>query len=122
MPTSSDATFLKIHLAFLHFLFLSWGIHLAAGDASAPIDLLFRLSISIIIVLACAADARRLHLPLRRIVRIIMLFTWPLTVPIYLIWSRRWRGLLWLALWSLSLTAAALAPYLLLLLTRPDAF
>ncbi len=42
---------------------------------------------------ACVADAELLGRPLALSIQGFMFFTWPIAVPIYLIWSRRLLGL-----------------------------
>lgn len=51
----------------------------------------------------CSVDARLRGRPMLHIVRIITFFTWPIASPIYLIYSRRWRGLGLAALHGLGL-------------------
>ena len=41
----------------------------------------------------CVVDSRILGRPVIRTFYFLIFITWPLAVPIYLIWSRKWRGL-----------------------------
>lgn len=59
--------------------------------AAGPIDLLLRLAITCGVVWVCMADARLLGKPLPALIPMVMFFTWPLSIPVYLIWSRGWR-------------------------------
>jgi hypothetical protein len=99
-----------VYLIFIHLLALLWGIHRAAEAQSGPADLLLSLTVAITIVLACANDARIRRTPLVSIIKFIMLFTWPITAPVYLIWSRGWRGVLWAILWSITFYGIYIIP------------
>ncbi|HEY8748055.1 MAG TPA: hypothetical protein VIM11_08775 [Tepidisphaeraceae bacterium] len=47
-----------------------------------------------------------------------MLFTWPITAPVYLIWSRGWRGALWAILWSITFYGIYIIPAVYLIAHR----
>jgi hypothetical protein len=58
---------------------------------AGPIDLLLKVAITCGVVWVCMADARLLGKPLPTFIPLAMIFTWPLSIPVYLIWSRGWR-------------------------------
>jgi hypothetical protein len=69
-------------------------------------------------------DARRAQRPLLHIVQVLMFFSWPAAVPIYLIWSRRWRGFGLALLHAVALIFTASLFYYATMLLRygPHAF
>jgi hypothetical protein len=91
-----------VFLIFLHLFAIAWGFNTGAAN-KAPISVLIPITFAIVVVVACATDAARRGTPIVNIGKFIMLFSWPVSAPIYLIWSRGWRGLLWSMLWAVTL-------------------
>ena len=89
-----------------------WGIYLVAS----PDDLLelgFTMMVSIAVVMSCVYDARLLQKPIVLSAHGVMLFTWPVSAPIYLMWSRGVkRGLLLSVLHAALLYGVLVAAYL----------
>jgi len=63
----------------------------------------------------CVVDARKLGKPMLPVVQMIMFFTWPIAVPIYLIWTRGFRGLGYTLLHAAGLYAVMAAAVVLTL-------
>ncbi len=84
----------KFLLGYLYFLFALSGARSAAVPQGAPIDLLINLTIATVATMWSVQDSRALGEPIPRSFDQIIFLTWPLAVPIYLIWSRKKRGLL----------------------------
>jgi hypothetical protein len=109
-----------VFLIFLHFLAIMQGVHSGLSTRPMFIDLIFPLSAAVAAVSGCANDARIRRAPLPSAVQFIMLFSWPVTVPIYLAWSRGWRGILWALLWMVTLGACYLFPAAYCLMLRTN--
>ena len=69
-----------------------WGVHGASGQPSI-LDVVLPVLTAFLATSACVADAKLLGKPLAMSIQGFMFFTWPIAVPIYLIWSRRLLGL-----------------------------
>jgi hypothetical protein len=99
-------------LAFVYLLSMLWGIYLVVSPDDSPLDLGFRIMVSIAVVMSCIYDARLAQKAIVLSAQGVMLFTWPVSVPIYLIWSRGVkRGLLLSALHATLLYAVLVAAY-----------
>lgn len=59
----------------------------------------------------CVEDAYQRGTPLLPIIRKIVFFTWIVSVPIYLIWSRKWRGAGYVLLHTVGLIATEFVFY-----------
>ena len=59
------------------------------------VDYVISLIIGILVTQFCILDAKILGKNLARSFYWLIFFTWPLAVPLYLMWSRGWKGLLW---------------------------
>ena len=55
-------------------------------------DLALAVCICILITLACIADSKVIGKPMAHAAKWVMPFIWPIAAPIYLLWSRGWRG------------------------------
>ena len=56
-------------------------------------DLLLSLTLAVGLATWCTVDARRHGTPMPGAVPLVMVLTWPVAVPVYLLWSRGWvRG------------------------------
>ncbi len=84
-------------LAYAYFLFLLRGVCYAISPDPPAVDWILSILLAFIMVMLCQSDARQRQKPLTRSLGFVMLITWPLAVPAYLIWSRGWKGL-WLTL------------------------
>ena len=101
---------LWVLLIFLHVLAIMWGIHLGANDKPTLAGVLFSLTAAITVVKLCVIDARARRTPIVPIVQFLMLPSWTIAAPIYLIWSRRWYGVLWALLWAFTFGVCYLVP------------
>ena len=106
-------------LIFLHFFAILWGIHSGATSGTAsPIDMLFPLVAGVVVVWACANDARMRGKPFLGMMAFLMLVVWPIAAPLYLISSRGWRGILWAMLWIVTLVSCFLFPAAFVMMVR----
>ena len=105
-------------LVFLHLLAVAWGAQMAFSNEPRLVELLLAWVAALALVMCCVADAKIVGKPILHIVQFIMLFTWPVTAPVYLVWARGWRGLLWAAGFAASLTIVSLVSRLLVLLIQ----
>ncbi len=81
-------------LVFLYFLFALSGVRAAAVPDGAPIDLLMMIVMAMTATAWVTMDARKAGKPIIRSFHWVIFLTWPLAVPIFVIRSRRWVGLL----------------------------
>jgi uncharacterized membrane protein (UPF0136 family) len=70
-----------------------WGFHNALNLHSDPIGLVLSLVTSMVLTALCVVDSMVIRKPILATFRWVMFFTWPVSVPAYLVWSRRLRGL-----------------------------
>jgi hypothetical protein len=68
-----------------------WGVVQSLSE-NALVTFLGTVLFAMLTTAWCVADSRRRGRPLLSIVQMIMFFTWFISVPIYLIASRGWRG------------------------------
>jgi hypothetical protein len=91
-------------------LAVAWGARSTYATQPSALDLLFPVAFSLILGWWSVSDSLRRRRPIPLLSRPwFVLFAWA-AVPGYVVWSRGWRGLLWLALlaflWYLVATAA----------------
>lgn len=82
-------------IGILYGLAVVIGLRAALVRDRQPIDLLLSFSLSAVTTLACVNDARSLQKNILYSVQFIMLFTWPLSPLVYMVWARKARGLFW---------------------------
>jgi hypothetical protein len=106
-----DRKLLLAYLVFLHVMAIVWGTQaiLREDSPSVLVDLILPIVFALAVVQTCVIHSRISGRPILHIVRFIMLLTWPVTAPAYLIWSRRWRGLLWAGLLAVTLLVCSAA-------------
>ncbi len=68
-------------------------------------DLAVALAISIAMVQFCIVDSRCRGKPLLHSFYWIIFFSWPFSVPVYWLWTRGIRGIIWAVLFVISLEA-----------------
>lgn len=97
----------KYRIALVVYVLLMTGLmgarDVLLGDESYMASRLVGLSISIAIVMWCVVDARIRRKPVLPIVQFLMLLTSPLSACVYLVWSRKGWGLLWILGGSITL-------------------
>lgn len=69
------------------------------------IDIVISFALSAAMVKLCAADARCRGVPLLVSFYWIIFFTWPISVPVYFLWSRGIKGIVTVVLHVISLVA-----------------
>lgn len=89
-------------LIFIHVMIIVSGTYAATENARSGVSYLVGIVLACAAVLACVDDARVRGRPILPIVQFLMLFVWPLSVILYLIGSRGWRGILWALLWTVT--------------------
>ena len=99
----SDRLMIGAYLGFAHLAAICIGVDAATHANTSLFTLIASLAIGVALTLACRTDARRRGHPIGHAVQLIILFTWKLTAPLYLLWSRGLRGVLWAILWSVSI-------------------
>ena len=113
MITASPA--LRLRNAFLLCLYaLSalWGISLAVPPQDELREFCYTVLVAIAVVVSCIYDARFMRKPIVSSVQGVMLFTWPIAVPAYLVWSRGLkRGLQLVVVHAVCLYGVMVAGY-----------
>ena len=100
-----------IGLVCLGLLIVLAGVRAAICDESR-VDLLLKFVVACGMAMACVADSRRIRRPMAEATPIAIVVTWPIAVPIYLVWSRGWRrGLLAAAAFLGSVVVLAMVPF-----------
>lgn len=77
-------------------LYILWAASGITQGLSAPPSWLLwcqALLVASVVTTWCAVDARSRGKPIVPVLQMLLLFTWPITAPIYLIRSRGWLGL-----------------------------
>lgn len=97
----------RIMLVGLYLLAATWGAMQAVPLRNGLVFLLFSFLIASVATYLCVLDARILGRPIVQSVHWIMFVTWPIAVPIYLIYSRRLWGLALAVLHAIGLLMVA---------------
>ena len=69
-------------------------VHTSLVPKQGSFDLLLSLFTALVVTLLCITDSKVRGKPMVQAAQWIMFFTWPIAVPIYLVWSRGAKGLL----------------------------
>jgi len=85
-------------LAALYGLAVFWGIRGIYASEPSRLDLLVQLAFIIALGWWTIVDARRRQRPIPLLARPWFFLAGGFLVPLYVIWSRRWRGLGWMIL------------------------
>lgn len=84
-------------LALLYLTAALWGARCAYAEMPSLLDVFLPMLAALVLVYWCVLDACRRGAPMPRSTWFWFFVAWPLTVPGYLWWSRRWAGLGWIA-------------------------
>jgi hypothetical protein len=87
-----------IFLAFAYCASAAYGAEAAISRELAASNWPIGISLALGFTSACICDAKVVGKRLTHAAQWVMFFSWPVTAPIYLIWSRGARGLLALGL------------------------
>jgi len=90
------ASLRAIRLACVITLYVAagaWGVHATFQDGPDAVDFLFSVLFSLLVVFAAVADSKIVGRQMPSIVPFLMLCSWPVTVPGYLVSTRRWKGI-----------------------------
>lgn len=85
-------------IIYIYFLFSLWSIRRALYEGIQFADLAISLVLSAAMVKFCAVDSRFRGKTLLLSFHWIIFFTWPISVPIYLLWTRGIKGVGWVVL------------------------
>ena len=85
-------------LICIYFLFSLWSIRRALFEGIQLADLAISFVLSAAMVKFCAVDSRCRGKTLLLSFHWIIFFTWPISVPIYLLWTRGIKGVGWAVL------------------------
>jgi len=91
--TSIERSSVKIMVLCLYLLFAASGATQASPLRSSIAALLIHVMIACAATYWCVVDSRIMGRPIVQSIHWIMFFTWPISAPIYLIYSRGLRGL-----------------------------
>lgn len=76
-----------------------FGVWSGLGLPESRFHTLFALVSQTLMAGICVVDSRLRKRPIVFTAQAALFFLWPVAVPVYLIWSRGWRGILVLAVW-----------------------
>jgi len=92
----------RIVLFYVYCVWVLWAVYCALTEAPVTTESGMRLASCAFVALAvssqlgfmwfCTLDARLVGKPLPQLARIGIFLGWPVGVPIYLVWARRFRG------------------------------
>ena len=91
-----------IFLCFSYLLAIFTGLS-DINTGSLLIQFFLPWLVAFSLVIACSTDARIVGKSVPNIVQFLMLFTWPLSIPLCLFWTRRWWGLMWVLVFGATL-------------------
>ena len=80
-------------------------------EAVSVIRLVVSAAVATMAAYWCVVDSRVRGSPIVQSLHWIIFFTWPIAVPIYLVWSRRWWGLGLALAHGIGIYAVCLAAY-----------
>jgi hypothetical protein len=94
------ALILAFHLLMLsHFHSLFW-------PGQAELELLLMFAVPFVVTSACVVDGRIVRHPVPHGAQLGILFTWPITAPVYVLWSRGAWGMVVLLIHAAILLAS----------------
>ena len=94
-------------------LFAFYSARSAVFSDLMPADYLLGFVMQILMVMFCVADS---HVVQKRFIhscRWIMFFSWPVSVPIYFLWTRGLKGFLYIAAFSIIVVSVSLLAFYL---------
>ncbi|MEE8450726.1 MAG: hypothetical protein V3R99_02395 [Thermoguttaceae bacterium] len=95
----------RLLLVSLYVFFGASAICQALSPRSLLLAFVFPVAIASTVTFWCVVDSRILGRPMLRVLQMLTFFTWPIAVPLYLVWSRRLRGVGLVFLHALGLMA-----------------
>src|SRR5262245_889625 len=100
-----------ISIACLGLLVALSGVRAAIAETGRT-DVLITLVLSSGMALGCGQDARRMGRAMPGAASLAVFFTWPVAIPVYLVWTRGWkRGMLAAMAFVGSLAVLYLVPF-----------
>ena len=110
------ATLRWVLVVCLHVLIAGSSLLAVSAVVPTAVSTFLFHAVAIYTVLACVNDARAAHRPIPHGLQLIMLITWPLTVPLYLLEQYGWWGLVWIAAFTVSVLGSAVVSIVVALL------
>ena len=112
-----------LYLISLYLLAVLFGIRATALPPRTYFsDLLLQFEFALVVTQLCVIDARLLRRPLVHAAQWVMFVFWPFVMPVYVLWSRRLRGLLLLLVHAILLYVAYYAGAVAMWLAYPWLF
>jgi hypothetical protein len=96
-------------------VFFTIGFAIGATDPTENSDLEFLLSVGLAFSMAwwTITDASDRGHPFRLSIRLLVIVFGGFAAPLYVLWTRRWKGIVWIVLVALGLVIASEAGYYL---------
>ncbi len=112
--SADPRTRLRLFLvACLYVLAILWGLCAALPSAGNGLHLLLSATIGCVMTGWCVVDSQIRRRPVLRTFYFLIFCFWLLGVPCYLIWSRKWRGLVPLCIHGLGICGLAFGVFYL---------
>lgn len=103
MSTDHRTRLRRLMVVCIYVLAAVWGLFSALRPDDGRLHLLLSAAIACAMTGWCVVDSRIRRRPVIRTFYFLIFITWPLAVPIYLIWSRKLRGLIRICIHGLAL-------------------
>lgn len=112
---SAPSPKLSWHTRRFLIVFFAIGFAIGALDPTENSDLEFLLSVGLAFSMAwwTITDASDRGHPFRLSIRLLVIVFGGFAAPLYVLWTRRWKGIVWIALVALGLVIASEAGYYL---------
>jgi hypothetical protein len=106
MTVASLRAIRRACLVSLYAVAVAQGVHVAFRAEPSRADLLFAVVFPLLVVFAVVADSKIVRRQLPSIAPFLMLFSWSVAVPGYLVWTRGWRGLALVVAFAVTVSLA----------------
>lgn len=100
-------------LGFVLLVMACTGVRSAMFPEGDRIGLLLTIATAIAVTKCCAVDAVIRGRPMTHGAQWAMVLTWPVAAPVYVVWTRRWGGLLWAFVLAAGVYGAYVAGFLM---------
>jgi hypothetical protein len=100
-------------------LFVIYSARRALFGDLLPTDAMLGIALQILMVMFCVADSHVIQTRLAHVFRWIIFFTWPVSVPIYFVWTRGLKGLLYIAVSLIIIVLAGTIAFFAATALRP---
>ncbi len=110
MPADHRIRLRRMAAVLLYVLAVAFGVGQALQWDSRVVSLLLPFAVASAVTLWCVVDSHIRARPILTSLQFLVFITWPVAVPIYLIWSRRLRGIVLAVVHGVGLTFVLAAP------------